>query len=145
MQYLYRLNGGEVLSASTDAGTYDKRDTALFGVLTDPATPDGPSLKPPKVWDGQAVRNATLEESLAAVDKALEDQKVVERARAKSLLTDNPVWKPAFMSLLNVVVIELNNIRKAAGLPDLVEAKVLEDVLATVDLGTYDGLVTETK
>jgi hypothetical protein len=60
MQFLYRINGGEVSIVSTEAIT--GHDPAYFATVTDPLLPDGAGLAPPKIHVSGTVRNATAEE-----------------------------------------------------------------------------------
>jgi len=110
---LYRINGGEVVKISPRGQSFVDRNTAMWGVLTDPTFPDGQvirttllngNLGPLKVLGlakfadvgGNSVRLATQAEIDAFVVGDTEDEKTQDATQAEEMLITHPVFRKIF-------------------------------------------------
>jgi hypothetical protein len=110
--YLYRINGGQVLVAAADiAWIASMFDATYYRTVTDPPTPDGGSLSPPKIYDGTRVRNATTQEQSAFLAASATDTTQQERARASAYLQVDPVFRKVLSALVDVLVQQINVLR----------------------------------
>ncbi len=132
---LYRLRGGEVLKISLTDQPFDDRDTAFWGVLTDPPRPDGDAVRDgagplrvlglAKTWDGIDVRNATQAEidQMPVDEEADEDEQ--NTARGVLLSEIDPIFKRPLKALALIMKDEINILRIREGLAPRTDAQAL--------------------
>lgn len=131
----YRKNGGEVTAVSVHAVF---EDTAYFGFLEDPPTPDGLDLAVSKINDAGTVRNATAPEIAAFPIYQAEDENLMQRKYAKTLLNSHPMHKKLMKGLLSVLIGEINTLRAHHGLSDRTLQQAVDAILSEIDAGTND-------
>lgn len=127
---LYRINSGEVWKINVGGQLFSDRDTAYFGVLTDPTFTDGMQLReslpggdmgPLRVsgfakWadpGGNSVRNATQAEINGFETVQDDDEAQMDADEAGELLKNHPRWRKFTMLMFKA----MNRIRTDAGLP----------------------------
>lgn len=142
LKFLYRLNGGQVLSASTDQ-TYSEHDMTRYGVAADPATPDGTDLAIPKiaVSGGTIVRNATAGEQTAFAAAAATEVTQDQRNSAKALLDAVQAQGKLVRAVVECFVQEINAVRilPLIGLGVRTAAQVKTCIRDKIDSGAVDG------
>lgn len=128
---LYRLGSMEVTKISLTDQTFSSLDPAEWGVLTNPTTPDGTSVRDesgriagplrveglakiaePAVGPNGNVRNATQAEidTFAAAEKADEDKQDADRAGV--LLETHSQFRKLFLAFADIVRTEVNTLRE---------------------------------
>lgn len=125
---LYRINGGEVYKISTNGQTFADRNTAYWGMLTDPSLPDGTNVRDEtgalrvlgfaKIWDGTDVRNATQAEIDGFVTSEADDDKLQDRDAARDLFQTHPRFRKLLIAFADIIRDEINILRSQHGLPD---------------------------
>jgi hypothetical protein len=122
MTGLYRISSNEVIRLSVANQSFTDRDTNLWGVITDPPTPDGTETRDPsgdlrvlgysKILDAGTARNATQPEidGFAAAETA--DENVSDREAARALLRTHPTFRKLMKAYSDVLVGELNALRQ---------------------------------
>ena len=139
---LYRKNGGEVLGASKHADAYTSVDPVYFGMLIDPAFPDGVDIGVRKfaIPIGNTVRNATqIEMDNWPVAEAADDN-LAARVKAKLAFTDDPQMRKILRAFASIVLDEINTLRQN---PTTVYSartmtQLLNAISAKIDAGNYD-------
>ena len=120
---LYRINGGEVVKISATDQQFAERDADYWAVAADPNFPDGTDLRPDggagplrtlgyaKIIDGGDCRNATQPEidNFAVAQDA--DESLMDRNRARELLTDHPQWRKLMTAFADIIMDEINILR----------------------------------
>ena len=125
---LYRISSNEVLKVSLKDQAFSDRDTAVFGVLTDPTTPDGTDVRdqsgaesgPLRVLGfakiaepgGNNVRNATQPEIDGFAASQIDDDNQLDADQAADLGDTHAQFRKVFKSILKGIVRE-NNIMSA--------------------------------
>lgn len=128
---LYRTNGGEVIKISATNQTFADRDTNYWGVIADPAFPDGQNLRDPgpplgplrelgfaKIIDGATCRNATAPEIAAFISAETADNNLMDRDGAKALFQTHPRFRKMMIAFADIIKDEINILRAQHALPD---------------------------
>jgi hypothetical protein len=131
----YRKNGGEVTGISIQDVF---QDTTYSGFLTDPSAPDGLDLSTPKINDSGTVRNATGPEIAAFPTYQAEDENLMQREQAKTLLNSHPMYKKLLKGLVTVLISEINLLRAQHGLTDRTLQQAVDAILSEIDTGAND-------
>lgn len=118
--YLYRINGGEVVGAST-SNSWPASD--YFDVIGSDTLYD---LCTPRWSDGNTIRSATEQEIAAFAGHAAEDAVAQQEARAEEIVdgtsADNPEAR-LDRALIETVRVELNTVRAALELAEYTVAE----------------------
>lgn len=116
---LYRLNGGEAMKISQTNQPFSQVDPAYYGVLTDPAFPDGTAIHDPsgtlrvlgyaKYVDlsGPTVRNAIQAELDNFPVAQQTDRNGQDAFSAKEFLNTHPRWRKVLKALAKLLIAEL--------------------------------------
>ena len=124
---LYRISSNEVLKISVKDQSFSDRDTAVFGVLIDPATPDGTEVREQtddlgplrelgfaKIADtvGNDCHNAIQVEidTFAAAEE--DDENVLDATQAQSLLLVHPQFRKMMTAFSDILKDEINLLRQ---------------------------------
>jgi hypothetical protein len=124
---LYRLASNEVLKISLKGQSFAERNTARFGVLTDPALPDGTlvrssangTLGPLRqlglakiaVPGSNTVRNATQVEIDAFAAAEVDDENSLDAEAAIALLETHPQFRKMMVAFADITKDEINTLR----------------------------------
>lgn len=121
---LYRLSSNEVLKISLRGQAFSERNTAIFGVLTDPAVPNGTEIREEingvfgsvrilgfskiAVSGTNTVRNATAGEiaTFAAAETA--DENTLDADAVARWIDTHPRYRKIFKALLKRIIAENN-------------------------------------
>ncbi len=134
---LHRINGGEVLKIALNDQPFDDRNQAVFGVLIDPARPDGDAVRDlsgadpgplrvlgfAKHWDGTNVRNATAGEIAGFATAESQDEADQDAEDARSLFQH-----PRQRKMLKYLMREINILRVDAGMAPRTAQDVRDDI-----------------
>lgn len=145
MVVLYRLNGGQALAISSDNATFDTRDTTFYGVVIDPAMPDGENVNG-KIVVGTTLRNATAGELAAFATAEATDTNLQQRVIAIVELDTDPVRRKVLRGIVSVLIDELNLIRAkvsntanpAQPMPARTLSQARTAIINTINGGTVD-------
>ena len=128
--FLYRLNGGEVLSVSTSSlAPY----SAYFSEIQDPGQPDGSNLVPPKIRLAGDVVNATQEQIDNFAVAAAEDDLAALVVHHKDAISDPTLGQPSTRGILSVLVDRINELRVIGLLDPITLADQVEDLETYLD------------
>lgn len=120
---LYRKTSGEVVKISLANQTWPQVDATYFGVLTDPAFPDGTQVLDPngdlrilgfaKFADvgGATVRNATQPEIDTFAPGQTTDESAQDVEGGKTLFANHPRWRKLFKAVFREFIDEFNRLR----------------------------------
>lgn len=123
---LFRKTSGEVVKISLRNQAFADADPTFWGVLTDPAFPDGTDVRdmdtdpagPLRVLGfskravpGPIVRNATAPEIALFAPAQADDENQMDADRAGSLFETDPQTRKLFTALMDVARIEVNTLR----------------------------------
>ena len=134
--FLYRTNGGQVQGESINSDAYDPLPQ-FFSTVTDPSTPDGTNLVPPKIYDGTQVRSATAAEIMAFAIAEAEDDVLDARDKAKKLLIHSQTGK-VLKAIIELMVQEINTLRSQHGLSPRTRGQVINAINNAIDAGDVD-------
>ena len=124
---LYRISSNEVLKISTKDQSFSDRDAAVFGVLIDPAIPDGTEVREQtddlgplrqlgfaKIAEPGAsnVRNATQPEIDGFSVSEEDDDNVLDATQAQSLLLVHPQFRKMMTAFSDILKDEINLLRQ---------------------------------
>ena len=137
--FIYRINGGEVMSIASSAGSYlDVSDPFLSGIAN-PTLPDGPRLHPPKIFIApNTVRNATQQEIDGFIVAHGQDDNLRARVDAKDLLDQDLKFRKILKSLLSVVLDEVNILRQELNLTERTMTQLRNKIASRIDSGDVD-------
>lgn len=139
MIFLYRINGKEVIAASTDLNGFNDANLAFYGIVTDPATPDGVDLSIPKIYLNSVLRNATQTEIDAFAVARATDQNLQERDAAWDRIQGNDrIQRKAFKAFCSVLLDEINTLRAQHSLAPRTLQQGLTAIRNKLDGGTVD-------
>lgn len=108
LYFIYRVNGGEVLSVSVDSQS--PLPSSYLGEIQDPKTPNGSDLSSPKIYDGSQVRNATAQEISNFSVAAAQDEAMIARESSAKLM-DLGLNGIIHKSIVQNIVDEINILR----------------------------------
>lgn len=147
---LYRISSNEVVKVSLKAQTFNDRDPAVWGVLTDPTTPDGTAVR--EDIDGvlgswrqlgfakiaepgsNNVRNASqLEIDTFAVIET-EDENQLDADQAQALFGTHPQFRKLLTAFADILRDEINILRAR-------EVQFQDDVAAVSNLSQLQTAV----
>lgn len=137
MYILYRKNGGEILSASTDQN-YIGIDSIYFAVLIDPNIINGLDLSIKKIWDGTNVRNALNGEITNFVTAKNIDDNLIARQLAKDNIDIAFINRKAFRALIDVLLAEINTLRTQLSFAPRTMTQAITAIKSKIDSGIYD-------
>ena len=139
MIYLFRVNGGEVLSVSIDPTAYAGIDS-LLSTVTNPPTPDGLDLAVPKIWDGTNLRNATAGEIATFVTAAATDLTTTQRNTAVARFQTDPNFRKVLRSIVGLMVTQLNIVRQnpTTVFAAITQAQAETAIVNAINAGTFD-------
>lgn len=128
---LFRKSSGEVVKISLSDQAFLDADPTFWGVLTDPAFPDGTDVRdmdtdpagPLRVLGFSkravpgppTVRNATAPEIAMFAPAQTDDENQMDADRADSLLANDPQTRKLFTALMDVARTEVNTLRAEHG------------------------------
>ena len=125
---LYRKNGGEVIKISIKDQSFADANSTYWGVLTDPAMPDGTEIRDPneadrvlgyaKIVDGTTVRNAVQAELDNFPVAELADENNQDADGAADLFQTHPRFRKMMIAFADIIKDEINILRAEHGLPD---------------------------
>jgi hypothetical protein len=148
---LYRISTNEVIKISVKGQSFDARDVDVFGVLTNPTTPDGTHTREDidGTWGpirqlGYAkiaepgpnnVRNATQLEIDTFAAGELDDNNQLDADQAANLYDENPLFRKVLKAMIRGLLKEDNRVRNQW-------ETFKSDVLASSNLGDLKTAVT---
>ncbi len=124
---LYRESSNEVLKVSAKDQSFSDRDAAVFGVLTDPTTPDGVDVREQtddlgplrqlgfaKIAEpgGNNVRNATQPEIDGFAASEIDDDNQLDADQALVLFEDHPQFRKKEKARTDIIMREINLLRQ---------------------------------
>lgn len=131
---LFRKSSGEVVKISLSDQAFLDADPTFWGVLTDPAFPDGTDVRdmdpdpagPLRVLGFSkravpgppTVRNATAPEIATFAAAQTDDENQMDADRAKQLFEMDPQTRKLFIALMDATRTEVNTLRAEHALPD---------------------------
>ena len=137
--YLIRKRNGRAEGMSVSLDAYANIDTEFFDVITDPSTPDGVGLEPPKVWDNVNLRNAAQSEiDIFDADEAA-DNTLIERKKIKQGF-DQGGSRKLFRAIMQVSLDEINILRalQSPVLPARTMSQAVTAVKNIIDSGANE-------
>lgn len=108
--FIYRVNGGEVMTVSTES--HASQLNSFFSEVVDPNTPDGKDLSVKKIYVNGTVRNATAQEISNFSVAANADDNIVARTSQSLLLDSNNRSGIVHKAIAQIVIDEINILRK---------------------------------
>lgn len=130
---LYSVSSNEVVKINPKGQLFSDRDTAFWGVLTDPALPDGNEVRDTSgflmgplrvlglskiaVPGTNTVRNATQAEIDGFEASQMDIDSQQEANRAKELLNSHPQFRRVLVAMADILKDEINILRAQHGLP----------------------------
>ena len=141
---LYRIYSNEVIKISIKGQTFSDRNSALWGVLTDPSLPDGDQWRDfdaipigslrelgfSKIANvgGNIVRNATQAEIDTFVPAEDDDDNLLDAEQATTLFQNHPQFRKMMVAFADVLKDEFNILRAR-------QVQFQDDVAAASNLG----------
>ncbi len=153
---LYRISSNEVLKISVKDQQFDSRDTAVFGQLDDPTTPDGVDVREQVDPEGPLrrlgfakiaepgtnnIRNASQTEIDTWADFENEDDNELDAIQANVLLKDHPQFRKMMTAVTDVALEDSNAVLVAIENLSRQWDQFKVDVAASVD---FDALKVKT-
>ena len=125
---LYRKNGGEVIKISTKDQSFADANSTYWGVLADPALPDGTEIRDPdevgrvlgyaKIADGTTIRNAIQAELDNFPIAETNDENSQDADAAIDIFQTHPRFRKMMVAFADIIKNEINILRAEHGLPD---------------------------
>jgi hypothetical protein len=133
---LVRKRTGEVEHFSSDPIVINERD--LYITLKNPTLTDGSDLAIKKRWDGTSIRNATGQERTQFEQGRALDDVLVFRREARKILEENPVLRRVLLSMIDTLLVSINQLRGFHSLPIISLQSVMSNIFSGIDSGQYD-------